>query len=455
MLVLVINCGSSSVKYDVIETEERRDICRGIVERIGAVTSILKHEPAGKERIKETKVINDHGEALQEILNFLLSDEAGVLSSPSDIKAVGHRVVHGGEMFKDSVLIDDVVKDAIKQAFDLAPLHNPPNLKGIQAAQERLSDIPHVAVFDTAFHHSLPPHAYLYGIPNRLYRRHKIRKYGFHGTSHYYVSRQYYKLTDKPRKDTKIITCHLGNGASIAAIKGGESIDTSMGFTPLSGMVMGTAADMRDMAGTLDKIAAGMTRGYAGRSGKTEDEIAALMAAETWFSAAEALEAGLATQLAEPVRIAARFDIARFRNAPPALVDAVEASEPEDDATAPDIVDDANDVAAPPDAATQPGAHVPDATAAAASTGPDPASIRAEAIAHARAVVDLCRLAGQPQMAGRFLEEDASLDAVRTALLDEKAEGAPEITPHHPQPGRSAATRPWGDVIARTFKLKG
>lgn len=240
MLVLVINCGSSSVKYDVIETEERKDICRGIVERIGAVTSILKHEPAGKERIKETKVINDHSEALQEILNFLLSEEAGVLSSPSDIKAVGHRVVHGGEMFKDSVLIDDVVKDAIKQAFDLAPLHNPPNLKGIQAAQERLPDIPHVAVFDTAFHHSIPPHAYLYGIPNRLYRRHKIRKYGFHGTSHYYVSRQYYKLTDKPKKDTKLITCHLGNGASIAAIKGGESIDTSMGFTPLSGMVMGT-----------------------------------------------------------------------------------------------------------------------------------------------------------------------------------------------------------------------
>jgi len=240
MLVLVINCGSSSVKYDVIEAEERRDVCRGIVERIGAVTSILKHEPAGKDQIKETKVINDHGEALQEILNFLLSDEAGVLSSPSDIKAVGHRVVHGGEMFKDSVLIDDVVKDAIKQAFDLAPLHNPPNLKGIQAAQDRLPDVPHVAVFDTAFHHSLPAHAYLYGIPNRLYRRHKIRKYGFHGTSHYYVSRQYYKLTDKPRKETKVITCHLGNGASIAAIKGGESIDTSMGFTPLSGMVMGT-----------------------------------------------------------------------------------------------------------------------------------------------------------------------------------------------------------------------
>ena len=248
------------------------------------------------------------------------------------------------------------------------------------------------------------------------------------------------------------------SAASYVAMAGDAIVMPENAFLMIhdpSGLVMGTAADMRDMAGTLDKIAAGMTRGYAGRSGKTEDEIAALMAAETWFSAAEALEAGLATQLAEPVRIAARFDIARFRNAPPALVDAVEASEPEDDATAPDIVDDANDVAAPPDAVPQPAAHDPDGTAADAATGPDPASIRAEAIAHARAVVDLCRLAGQPQMAGRFLEEDASLDAVRAALLDARAETAPEITPHHPQPGRSATTRPWGDVIARTFKLKG
>jgi ATP-dependent protease ClpP protease subunit len=208
-----------------------------------------------------------------------------------------------------------------------------------------------------------------------------------------------------------------------------------------SGLVMGTAADMREMAGTLDKIAASMTRGYAARSGKTEDEIAALMAAETWFSAAEALEAGLATQLAEPVRIAASFDIARFRNAPPELVDAVETTDP----------DDANDVAPAPD----PEASDPDETMADAAAGPDPAVIRAEAIAHARAVVDLCRLAAQPQMAGRFLEEDASLDAVRAALLNARAETAPEITPHHPQPGRSATTRPWGDVIARTYKLKG
>jgi acetate kinase len=240
MLVLVINCGSSSVKYNLIETAGESELCRGIVERIGAVTSIVKHQPADGDHTKDTKVISNHSEALQEIMNYLLSPESSLISSPSDIKAVGHRVVHGGEMFKDSVLIDDVVKGAIEQAIDLAPLHNPPNLKGIQAAEERLPDVPHVAVFDTAFHQSLPPHAYLYGIPNRLYRRHKIRRYGFHGTSHYFISRQYYKLINKPKKGTKVISCHLGNGASVAAIRSGDSIDTSMGFTPLSGMVMGT-----------------------------------------------------------------------------------------------------------------------------------------------------------------------------------------------------------------------
>jgi acetate kinase len=240
MLVLVINCGSSSVKYNLIETSEERDVCKGIIERIGAVTSIVKHEPVGKKHTKDTRVISNHSEALQEIMSYLLSPDNEIISSPSDIKAVGHRVVHGGEMFKDSLLIDDDVTEAIEQAFDLAPLHNPPNLKGIQAAKENLPKVPHVAVFDTAFHHSLPAHAYLYGIPNRLYRRYKIRRYGFHGTSHYYVSRQFYKITDKPVAETKVITCHLGNGASIAAINGGKSVDTSMGFTPLSGLVMGT-----------------------------------------------------------------------------------------------------------------------------------------------------------------------------------------------------------------------
>ena len=240
MLVLVINCGSSSVKYNLIETDQETDVCKGMVERIGAVTSIIKHEQPEKPLIKDTRVITTHSEALQAILDFLLDPKNQIIQSPADIRAVGHRVVHGGEMFKDSVLIDDIVKDAIEQAFDLAPLHNPPNLKGIEAAQERLPAIPHVAVFDTAFHHSLPAQAYLYGIPNRLYRRHKIRKYGFHGTSHYYVSRKYYALSGINREKSRVITCHLGNGASVAAIQGGDSIDTSMGFTPLSGMVMGT-----------------------------------------------------------------------------------------------------------------------------------------------------------------------------------------------------------------------
>ncbi len=251
------------------------------------------------------------------------------------------------------------------------------------------------------------------------------------------------------------------SAASYIAMAGDEIVMPENAFLMIhdpAGLVMGTAEDMRAMAGTLDKIAAGMTRGYAGRSGKTEDEIAALMAAETWFSAAEALEAGLATQLAEPVRIAASFDIARFRNAPPELqeaVEPVETADPDSAKTGSDIVEDANDVAAPADATPRPEARDPDGTATDASTGPDPATIRAEAIAHARAVVDLCRLAGQPQMAGRFLEEDASLDAVRAALLAAKAEAEPEIAPHHPQPGRSSAARPWGEVVARTFKLKG
>ena len=247
MLVLVINCGSSSVKYNLIETSnkifetsEQKEICRGLIERIGAVTSIVKHEPAGKKHTKDTRIIATHTDALQEIMKYLMNSDNGIISSADEIKAVGHRVVHGGEMFSDSVLIDDDVLQAIEQAFDLAPLHNPPNLKGIQAAKKHLPDVPHVAVFDTAFHHSLPPEAYLYGIPNRLYRRYKIRRYGFHGTSHYFVSRQYYKIIDKPVSETNVITCHLGNGASIAAIKGGKSIDTSMGFTPLAGLVMGT-----------------------------------------------------------------------------------------------------------------------------------------------------------------------------------------------------------------------
>lgn len=288
------------------------------------------------------------------------------------------------------------------------------------------------------------------------------------------------------------------SAASYIAMAGDEIVMPENAFLMIhdpSGIVMGTATDMRDMAGTLDKIAASMTRGYAAKSGKPEDEIAALLSAETWFDAKDALEAGLATRMVEPVRIAASFDIGRFRNAPPELVEAVEADSAASEA---DIAAGDNDVAerddpAPtPDPATKiPAGNVdPVATAdvtsrsngqsggvadgtppasvvenwVAASNAPpdalpdatpDAGAIRAEAIAHARAVIDLCRLAGQPQMAGRFLEEDASLDAVRASLLDAKASDTPQISPHHPQPGPNPKTHPWGDVIARTFKLKG
>ena len=281
------------------------------------------------------------------------------------------------------------------------------------------------------------------------------------------------------------------SAASYIAMAGDEIIMPENAFLMIhdpSGLVMGTAADMRDMAGTLDKIAASMTRGYATKSGKPENEIAGLMAAETWFDAQDALDAGLATRMADPVRIAASFDIGRFRNAPPKLFEAVEAVDAENAATARDIVEDDNDVAErddpvlAPDPATKvpagnvdpltpvddpatpqrdvAGDTVPSddsgpSTVAAANTAPDATAIRTEAIAHARAVVDLCRLAGQPQMAGRFLEEDASIDQVRAKLLAAKAEAEPQITSHHPQPGPSPTTRPWGDVIARTFKLKG
>jgi len=240
MHVFVINSGSSSIKYQLIETEDQECLIKGHVERIGAVASLIKHEVPGSKPIKKSLAIDNHARALKQIIDFLVSDENSVIGSLEDIEAVGHRVVHGGETFKDSVLIDDDVVHAIQQAFDLAPLHNPPNLQGIKAAQKVLPDIPHVAVFDTAFHHSLPAKAYLYGIPNRFYRRYKIRRYGFHGTSHYYVSRRYYNMVHDGAKKDDLITCHLGNGSSICAIQKGQSIDTSMGFTPLEGLVMGT-----------------------------------------------------------------------------------------------------------------------------------------------------------------------------------------------------------------------
>ncbi|MCF1710396.1 Clp protease ClpP [Tabrizicola sp. J26] len=252
------------------------------------------------------------------------------------------------------------------------------------------------------------------------------------------------------------------SAASYVAMAGDEIVMPENAFLMIhdpSGLVMGTATDMREMADTMDKIADGMIRGYATRSGRTEEEIAALMAAETWFDAEAALEAGLATRMIEPVRIAASFDIGRFRNAPPALAEAIadpasesnqDVNEAAGDVTGGEICDEALAIQGEPE--PEPGTPPsPDPVV----TGIDPTAIRRDAIAHARAVVDLCRLAGQPQMAGRFLEEDANLDAVRASLLAARAEAEAQISPHHPQPGPTPTARPWGDVIARTFKLKG
>ena len=240
MKILVINCGSSSIKYQLINTKKRVTLCKGLVERIGAVTSIIRHEFTDEKPIKQSVALENHYAALSKIMDMLMLADNEHLRGLSEIEAVGHRVVHGGELFKDSVLIDEDVESAIEQAFDIAPLHNPPNLQGIRAAKKLLSNIPHVAVFDTAFHHSIPQHAYLYAIPNRLYRRYKIRRYGFHGTSHYFVSREYFTVLGRKKLGSKLISCHLGNGGSITAIKDGNSYDTSMGFTPLEGLVMGT-----------------------------------------------------------------------------------------------------------------------------------------------------------------------------------------------------------------------
>ncbi|MEE8212165.1 MAG: acetate kinase [Acidiferrobacterales bacterium] len=240
MLVLVINCGSSSLKFQLIDTATRVRRASGNIERIGAVSSTATIQTGNDKKQRQGLTTRDHGEAMRFVLGYLLDKKSAVINAVTDIEAVGHRIVHGGERFTESVLIDDDVIDAISDAFDLAPLHNPANLKGVEAARKALSDVPHIAVFDTAFHQTLPKQAYLYALPVRLYRRHKIRRYGFHGPSHYFVSRRLYERAGLPKANSRVITCHLGNGTSMAAIHNGESIDTSMGLTPLAGLVMGT-----------------------------------------------------------------------------------------------------------------------------------------------------------------------------------------------------------------------
>ena len=246
--ILVINAGSSSLKYQLIDMSEEKVIAKGLVERIGMEGSMLTHKPAGKENAVIKQPMPDHKVAIQLVLEALTDKEHGVLSSMSEINAVGHRIVHGGESFKASAIIDDDVLKAIQDNAPLAPLHNPANIMGIQACQHVLPDTPMVAVFDTAFHQTMPPAAYMYGLPYEYYSEKKIRRYGFHGTSHLYVSRRVAEIMGKPVEDLKIITCHLGNGSSITAVKNGKSVDTSMGFTPLEGVPMGTRTGSLDPA---------------------------------------------------------------------------------------------------------------------------------------------------------------------------------------------------------------
>ncbi len=247
MKVLVINAGSSSLKYQLFNMEDESVLCSGIVERIKLEGSRLIHKVNSKKFTVETPV-KDHKVALEIVLKTLTDDEKGVIKSMDEIDAVGHRVVHGGETFSGSVLIDEKVMKALEENIELAPLHNPPNIMGITAAKELLPNVPQVGVFDTAFHQTLPPKAYFYAIPMKYYKKYKIRRYGFHGTSHFYVSRRAAEILGKPVEELKIITCHIGNGASIAAVKYGKSIDTSMGFTPLEGLVMGTRCGDMDPA---------------------------------------------------------------------------------------------------------------------------------------------------------------------------------------------------------------
>ncbi|NUN70417.1 MAG: acetate kinase [Bacteroidetes bacterium] len=240
MNILVLNCGSSSVKYQLIDVDKRAFLAKGSVERVGMSGAVLTNLRADGDEIKISGDILDHTMAIEYILAVLLSKNHGVITTKDEIHAVGHRVVHGGETFTGSVMIDDAVIKGIRDNFEIAPLHNPHNLRGITACQTHLPNIPQAGVFDTAFHHEIPPHAYIYGIPYSLYTQYKIRRYGFHGTSHAFVAQRAAELMKKDLKKLKVITCHLGNGCSMAAIDKGVSIDTSMGFTPLEGLLMGT-----------------------------------------------------------------------------------------------------------------------------------------------------------------------------------------------------------------------
>lgn len=248
MNILVINAGSSSLKYQLFDMTDEKVLAKGRVERIGLDSSIVYQETGDGREVSDVSEILDHTAAVRKMLALLTHPEHGVLPDPGGIDAVGHRVVHGGETFKHSVLVTQEVKREIRSLFDLAPLHNPAHLAGINAVEEVLPGVPQAVVFDTAFHQTMPPTSYMYAIPTVLYRRHKIRRYGFHGTSHDYVSRRAAEFIGRPLEELKMVTCHLGNGASCTAVLGGKSYDTSMGMTPLEGLMMGTRSGDLDPA---------------------------------------------------------------------------------------------------------------------------------------------------------------------------------------------------------------
>jgi len=246
--VLVINSGSSSVKFTLFDIKDEKVLAKGIVERICLEGTQIAYTSYHGKKLTRSVTVSNARDAVSKIVECLVHEEYGVIESSSAVAAIGHRVVHGGEKIHTSVIIDQNVKNIIEEYFILAPLHNPPNLEGIEACERIFSDVPQVAVFDTAFHTTLPEHAYLYGLPYHLYTEDKVRRYGFHGTSHRYVSCEAAKFVGRPLKDLKIITCHMGNGTSITAVDGGMSVDTSMGFTPLEGTVMGTRCGTIDAA---------------------------------------------------------------------------------------------------------------------------------------------------------------------------------------------------------------
>ena len=248
MNILVINCGSSSLKYQLINSDSEAVLAKGLCERIGIDGSVLTHTPAGKDKVRIETPMPNHTVAVQLVIDALTNAEHGVIKSLDEIGAVGHRVVHGGEKFASSVVITDEVMKAIEECNDLAPLHNPANLIGINSCKEIMPNVPMVALFDTSFHQTMPEKAYLYGLPYEYYEKYKVRRYGFHGTSHDYVSNRAAQLLGKKREDLKIIVCHLGNGASVSAVDHGKCVDTSMGLTPLEGLIMGTRSGDMDPA---------------------------------------------------------------------------------------------------------------------------------------------------------------------------------------------------------------